>query len=262
MIILMRSVTIVMTTSWRMMSNFFIPNWPVPSNIKSIQTLRVGGKSEGKYNSFNLATHVNDNIDLVNSNRELLDQFLPSSPHWLNQTHSVDVIELPSASFNADASYTRDKNTVCVVQTADCLPLLVTNKKGTIVAAIHAGWRGLLNGVIENTIHKMNMSPNELLVWLGPAISQKHFEVGADVKNGFCEKDQEAEKAFRAISDQKWLADIYHLAKLRLKASGVTDIYGGSLTDDYCTYANEANYFSYRRDGTTGRMASLIWIES
>ena len=104
------------------------------------------------------------------------------------------------------------KNTVCVVQTADCLPLLVTNKKGAIVAAIHAGWRGLLNGVIENTIHKMNMSPNELLVWLGPAISQKHFEVGFDVKHSFCEKDQHAEKAFRAISDQKWLADIYHLA--------------------------------------------------
>ena len=244
------------------MNNFFIPNWPVPSHIKSLQTLRAGGKSEGKYKSFNLAIHVNDDINSVNSNRELLDQFLPSSPHWLNQTHSIDVIELPSPTFNADASYTSDKNTVCAVQTADCLPLLVTNKKGTIVAAIHAGWRGLLNGVIENTIHKMNMSPNELLVWLGPAISQKHFEVGADVKNGFCEKDQEAEKAFRAISDQKWLADIYHLAKLRLKASGVTDIYGGSLTDDYCTYTNEANYFSYRRDSATGRMASLIWIES
>lgn len=262
MIILMRSVTIVMTTSWRMMSNFFIPNWPVPSHIKSIQTLRVGGKSEGKYNSFNLATHVNDETHSINSNRDLLNQHLPSSPHWLNQTHSVDVIELPSLTLNADASYTKDTNTVCVIQTADCLPLLVTNKKGTMVAAIHAGWRGLLNGVIENTIHKMNMPPNELLVWLGPAISQKHFEVGADVKNSFCEKDQEAEKAFRAISDQKWLADIYHLAKLRLKASGVTDIYGGSETDDYCTFANEADYFSYRRDGETGRMASLIWIES
>jgi len=261
MIILMRSVTIGMTTSWRMMSNFFIPNWPAPSHIKSIQTLRAGGKSEGKYNSFNLATHVNDETHSINSNRELLDQFLPSSPYWLNQTHSIDVIELPSPTFNADASYTRDKNTVCVVQTADCLPLLVTNKKGTIVAAIHAGWRGLLNGVIENTIHKMNMSPNELLVWLGPAIGQKHFEVGADVKNNFCEKDREAEKAFRAISDQKWLADIYHLAKMRLKASGVTAIYGGSVTDDYCTFANETDYFSYRRDGETGRMASLIWIE-
>ena len=262
MIILMKSVTIVMTTSWRMMSNFFIPNWPAPSHIKSIQTLRAGGKSEGKYKSFNLATRVNDDIDLVNSNRELLYQFLPSSPYWLNQTHSVDVIELPSPAFSGDASYTTDKNTVCVVQTADCLPLLVTNKKGTIVAAIHAGWRGLLNGVIENTIHKMNMSPNELLVWLGPAISQKHFEVGADVKNGFCEKDQHAEKAFRTISDQKWLADIYYLAKLRLKATGVTAIYGGSVTDDYCTFTNEADYFSYRRDGATGRMASLIWIES
>ena len=118
---------------------------------------------------------------------DLLNQFLPSSPHWLNQTHSTNVIELPSTSLNGDASYTRDKNIVCAVQTADCLPLLVTNKKGTVVAAIHAGWRGLLNGVIENTIHKMNMSPNELLVWLGPAIGQKHFEVGADVKNHFCE---------------------------------------------------------------------------
>ena len=227
-----------------------------------MQTLRAGGKSEGKYKSFNLAAHVNDEISSINSNRELLDQFLPSSPRWLNQTHSIDVIELPSPSLNGDASYTTNINMVCVVQTADCLPLLVTNKKGTIVAAIHAGWRGLLNGVIENTIHKMNMSPNELLVWLGPAIGQKHFEVGADVKNNFCEKDQEAEKAFRAISDQKWLADIYHLAKLRLKASGVTAIYGGSVTDEYCTYANEADYFSYRRDGETGRMASLIWIES
>ena len=125
-----------------------------------MQTLRAGGNSQGKYNSFNLATHVNDDIDLVNSNRELLDQFLPSSPHWLNQTHSVDVIELPSATFNADASYTSEKNTICVVQTADCLPLLVTNNEGTIVASIHAGWRGLLNGVIENTIEKMNASPN------------------------------------------------------------------------------------------------------
>ena len=262
MIILMKSVMTVMTASWRMMSNFFIPNWPAPSHIKSMQTLRAGGKSEGKYKSFNLATHVNDETHSVNSNRELLDEFLPSSPYWLNQTHSVDVIEIPSATFNADASYTKDTNTVCVVQTADCLPLLVTNKKGTIVAAIHAGWRGLLNGVIENTIHKMNMSPNELLVWLGPAISQKHFEVGADVKNSFWEKDQKVEKVFRAISDQKWLADIYHLAKMRLKASGVEDIYGGSVTDEYCTYANEADYFSYRRDGETGRMASLIWIES
>ena len=172
------------------------------------------------------------------------------------------MIELPSPALNGDASYTKDKNIVCAVQTADCLPLLVTNKKGTVVAAIHAGWRGLLNGVIENTIHKMNMPPNELLVWLGPAISQKHFEVGADVKNSFCEKDQEAEKAFRSISDQKWLANIYYLAKLRLKTSGVMEIYGGSVMDDYCTFANELDYFSYRRDGETGRMASLIWIES
>ena len=244
------------------MSNFFIPDWPAPSNIKSMQTLRTGGKSEGKYNSFNLATHVKDDITAVHLNRDLLDQYLPSSPNWLNQTHSIDVLKLPSPSLNADASYTIEKNTVCVVQTADCLPLLVANLEGTIVAAIHAGWRGLLHGVIENTIEKMNISPNELLVWLGPAISQKHFEVGFDVKNSFCEKHKEAEKAFHLISEQKWLADIYTLAKIRLNLCGVNQIYGGSVSDDYCTFANEVDYFSYRRDGITGRMASLIWIDS
>jgi YfiH family protein len=245
-----------------MMSNFFIPDWPAPLHIKSMQTLRAGGQSQHKYNSFNLATHVNDEINTVHLNRDLLNQYLPSAPYWLHQTHSVDVLELPSSTLNGDASYTREKSTVCVVQTADCLPLLVTNMDGTIVAAIHAGWRGLLNGVIENTIEKMSISPNELLVWLGPAISQKHFEVGFDVKNSFCEKHSEAEKAFHLISDQKWLADIYVLAKIRLNLCGISQIYGGSVSNDYCTFANELEYFSYRRDGVTGRMASLIWIDS
>jgi YfiH family protein len=245
-----------------MMSNFFIPDWPVPSHIKSIQTLRLGGKSEGKYKSFNLATHVHDEINSVYLNRDLLLQYLPSSPYWLNQTHSPNVIELPSSSLNADASYTQHKNAVCAVQTADCLPLLMTNIEGTIVAAIHAGWRGLLNGIIENTIHKMNIPAKELLIWLGPAISQKHFEVGYEVKHGFCEKHQEAEKAFHKISDHKWLADIYHLAKIRFDVFGVDKIYGGNLLDNYCTFSNPEDYFSYRRDGMTGRMASLIWIAS
>ena len=244
------------------MSNFFIPEWPVPSHIKSMQTLRLGGKSKGKYSSFNLATHVNDDINTVDFNRGLLNEYLPNTPCWLNQTHSADVVELPSPSLNADACFTKDKNTVCVVQTADCLPLLITNNEGTMVAAIHAGWRGLLNGVIENTLHKMNLPANELLVWLGPAISQNHFEVGCDVKNSFCEKHHEAEKAFQSISNQKWLADIYMLAKIRLHTYGVTQIYGASVTKDYCTYAHHKNYFSYRRDGETGRMASLIWIAS
>jgi YfiH family protein len=227
-----------------------------------MQTLRAGGKSEGKYNSFNLATHVNDEKNIVHLNRDLLNQFLPSTPHWLHQTHSVDVLKLPSSTYHGDASYTSEKNIVCVVQTADCLPLLVTNNEGTIVASIHAGWRGLLHGVIENTIEQMNISPNDLLVWLGPAISQKHFEVGFDVKNSFCEKDIESEKAFHLISDQQWLADIYKLAKIRLNRCGVHQIYGGSMSDDYCTFANALDYFSYRRDGITGRMASLIWIDA
>ena len=251
-----------MTICWRKMSNFFIPEWPAPSHIKSMQTLRSGGKSKGVYNSFNLATHVNDDINFVQMNRASLSQHVPNVPFWLNQTHGTDVIELPSSLLNADASYTKDKNIVCVVQTADCLPLLVTNKKGTIVAAIHAGWRGLLNGVIENTLHKMNLPSHELLVWLGPAISQKHFEVGNEVKHSFCEKHHEAEKAFQSVSNQKWLADIYMLAKICLHAYGVNEIYGASMTNDYCTYAYHEDYFSYRRDGETGRMASLIWIES
>ena len=244
------------------MSNFFIPNWPVPSHIKAIQTLRVGGESKGKYKSFNVATHVDDDMNLVNANRAILNQYLPSKPFWLNQTHSVDVIELPSQALNGDASFTKTKNVVCVVQTADCLPLLVTNKEGTIVAAIHAGWRGLLHGVIENTIDKMNTPMNELFVWLGPAISQKHFEVGFDVKDAFCKKHKAAEKAFHQKSKDKYLADIYRLAKLRLEACGAHQIYGGSISDDFCTFEDTENYFSYRRDGLTGRMASLIWMES
>lgn len=244
------------------MSNFFIPEWPVPFHIKSMQTLRLGGKSKGKYSSFNIATHVNDDINAVDFNRGLLNEYLPNTPCWLNQTHSADVVELPSSSLNADACFTKDKNTVCVVQTADCLPLLITNNEGTMVAAIHAGWRGLLNGVIENTLHKINLPANELLVWLGPAISQNHFEVGSEVRDSFCEKHGEAEKAFKSISNQKWLADIYMLAKIRLHAYGVSQIYGASMTEEYCTYAHHKDYFSYRRDGETGRMASLIWIAS
>ena len=244
------------------MSNFFIPKWPVPPHIKSMQTLRFGGKSQGKYSSFNIATHVNDDINAVDFNRGLLNQYLPNSPCWLNQTHSADAVELPATILNADASFTKDKHIVCVVQTADCLPLLLTNNEGTMVAAIHAGWRGLLNGVIENTLNKMNLPANELLVWLGPAISQNHFEVGSEVKNSFCEKHQEAEKAFQSISNKRWLADIYMLAKIRLHTYGVTQIYGASVTEDYCTYAHHKNYFSYRRDGETGRMASLICITS
>ncbi len=244
------------------MSNFFIPKWPVPSNIKSMQTIRSGGISEGSHHSFNLAAHVNDDINVVNFNRALLNQHLPSAPYWLSQTHSSDVVELPSPLLNADASFTKDKNIVCIVQTADCLPLLITNNDGTIVAAIHAGWRGLLNGVIENTLHKMNLPGHEILIWLGPAISQNHFEVGNEVRNSFCEKHDEAKKAFKSVSNQKWLADIYMLAKMRLHASGVTQIYGASMTEDYCTFAQPKDYFSYRRDGETGRMASLIWIAS
>lgn len=190
---------------------------------------------------------------------------LPQQPYWLNQTHSTDVVSLVGQSHDgkqlpaADASVTQMTGQVCLVMTADCLPLLICDKAGTQVAAIHAGWRGLLDGIIENTIAKLSAAPTDLLVWLGPAISQAHFQVGNEVRDAFITYDPQASKAFIADGD-KWLADLYLLARQRLQTLAVntTDIYGG----DYCTYQQTERFYSYRRDGQTGRQASLIYLES
>ena len=239
-------------------SDFIIPEWPAPSNIKAIQTTRSGGISVAPYDSLNLGSHVQDDTLAVAKNRQFISKYLPSEPVWLNQVHGVDVIDAAKSTNvqDADASYSKNKNVVCVTMTADCLPVLLCNKQGNAVASIHAGWRSLCNGVIEVTIKEMGVEPEDLMAWLGPAIGPDAFEVGGEVREAFIAKDNQAEMAFVA-SGNKWLGDLYLIAKQRLNKQGVNQIYGGKE----CTYSNPSRYFSFRRDGVTGRMATMIWFE-
>ena len=239
-------------------SEFIIPDWPAPANVKAIQTTRIGGFSVAPYDSLNLGSHVKDNDFNVVKNRQLLRQYLPAEPVWLNQVHGIDVIDASKSLDlqDADSSFSKDKNVVCVTMTADCLPILLCNKQGTAVAAIHAGWRSLCDGVIESTIQSMQVEPLSLMAWLGPAIGPEAFEVGDEVRAAFMAKDTQAGQAFKASGD-KWLGDLYMLAKQRLNKQGIVGIYGGNQ----CTYTEPSQYFSYRRDGVTGRMATMIWFE-
>jgi YfiH family protein len=235
-----------------------VPDWPAPSNVRALQTTRQGGVSEGPYSSLNLGDHVGDDPMHVAANRQRLSACLPSEPIWLQQVHGKSVAQAETASClpQADATVADKANAVCVVMTADCLPLLICDRAGSMVAAVHAGWRGLEAGVIEETLVAMQARPADLLVWLGPAIGPQAFEVGAEVREAFMRVDAKAAEAFMPSGDNKWLADIYLLARQRLQGAGVSAIYGGGL----CTYADTARFFSYRRDGVTGRMASMIWL--
>lgn len=243
-----------------MQITFIQPQWPAPSHIKAYTTLRSGGFSESPFDQFNLAEHVGDHTTHVQANRELLKKQLklPNDPIWIQQVHGTQVVQaLPeNKEQEADAVFSHEANQVCAILTADCLPILICNQKGTQVAAIHAGWRGLVNGVIESTLTAMQAKNENLLVWLGPAISPANFEVGNEVREQFIDKHAEAIHAFIPSPNQRWLADLYALARLRLLKQGVTAIYGGG----FCTYADSKRFYSYRRDGKTGRMASLIWI--
>ena len=241
--------------------NWLQADWPAPDFIKAGTTLRQGGVSKGDYASFNLATHVGDELAAVEENRAILTRNLniPDAPQWLEQIHSTKAVLLPNGETipKADASYTSKENVVCAVMTADCLPLLVTNKQGSCVASIHAGWRGLCDGIIETTIKKLPVDPESLLVWLGPAIGADVYEVGEEVYDAFIKTEVEAKQAFISVSEGHWLFDIYQLARLRLNKTGVKQIYGG----DRCTLSEEQQFYSYRRDDVTGRMASMIWID-
>jgi YfiH family protein len=243
--------------------NFITPNWPAPANVKALQTTRAGGVSVAPYASLNLGAHVNDDGNTVAHNRQLLSPYLPSEPVWVNQVHGIEVIDAANSGCleNADASFTTKNNVVCATMTADCLPVLLCDTDGTVVAAVHAGWRGLCDGVIESAIGKMPVQANHILAWLGPAIGPNAFEVGDDVREQFIQKDSQAVSAFKPQGD-KWLCDMYSIAKQRLNNIGVTKIYGGSINEDFCTYTDEARFFSFRRDNVTGRMASLIWLAS
>ncbi len=249
---------------------YILPNWQAPSNVKSLITTRNGGFSVGEFASFNLGLHVGDEEKNVLANRQKLAEDLKAqSPNfpptcvWLNQVHGVNVID--AADFihaknppAADAVFTRQKGVACIVMTADCLPVLLCDKKGEIVAAAHAGWRSLLNGVLENTIAKMQIAPENLMAYFGAAIGAQAFEVGLDVRDAFVAQNAINASAFIAHpsgKQDKFLADIYGLARLRLLAQGVTNISGG----ERCTFHEPEHFFSYRREGKTGRMASVIW---
>lgn len=237
-------------------NGWLVPDWPAPNNIHAVTTLRTGGLSTGCYASLNPATHVGDDLNVVAQNRKIIRESLalPTEPVWLQQVHSniaVDSAKVESVQ-HADASYSHAANVVCTVMTADCLPLLVCSTDGACVAAIHAGWRGLLDGIITNTITAM--STNNLLVWLGPAIGPDCFEVGGEVREAFIEKSAAFARAFKQHGD-RWLADIYQLARIELRTLGIDKVYGG----DFCTVTEHERFYSYRRDKETGRMASLIW---
>ena len=243
-------------------SHFIVPNWPAPANVHALQTNRYGGCSYSPYDSFNLGSHVKDNPIHVAHNRQLLSQFLPSEPVWLNQVHGINVVDAANTDCvpDADASYSTRKNVVCVTMTADCLPILVCDTAGTTIANIHAGWRSLCDGVIEATIAKLPVDSNQLMAWLGPAIGPNVFEVGAEVRSQFIAKDAQAELAFKPHGD-KLLCDIYRIATQRLNNLGVTKIYGGGQENEpWCTFTDEKRFFSFRRDAETGRMATLIWL--
>jgi YfiH family protein len=241
-------------------NNFITPNWPAPDNIIALSTTRFGGSSLPPYNSFNLGTHVGDELTTVLQNRTALQQALnlPKQPAWLNQIHSNHVVEITDAYqlADADASFTGQSQMACVVLTADCLPILLCNQTGTLVAAIHAGWKGLAQGVIQNTIAALKVNPEDLLAWLGPAISQPQYEVGDEVRNVFIEQDVLAETAFKPSPHERWLADLYELARQILGKCQVTHIYGGN----YCSFTQQDLFYSYRREPTTGRFASLILL--
>lgn len=238
-----------------------IPDWPAPANVRSLITTRSGGVSAAPYASLNLGDHVGDNPQHVMQNRSLLSAQLPAEPRWLKQVHGIAVAEACMTGAEADASVAFQAGEVCAVLTADCLPVLLCDQSGTVVGAAHAGWRGLLNGVIEATAVAMKVPASSLLAYLGPAIGPQAFEVGDEVRAAFVAENPQAASAFsssdRQADTQKWLADIYWLARLRLERLGVAGVYGGGL----CTYTDTERFFSYRRDGVTGRMASLIWLE-
>ena len=221
-------------------------------------TTRQGGGSAAPFDGLNLATHVGDDPAAVAQNRSLLRQHLPAEPLWLNQVHGVTVAEagLDRAGCDGDAAVSFADSEVCAVMTADCLPVLFCDRAGTVVAAAQAGWRGLAAGVLEVTVARMGVAPEGILAWLGAAIGPSSFEVGDEVRATFVDQHPEAAAAFVAQGD-RWLADIYALARIRLAAVGVTAVYGGGL----CTFTDTARFYSYRREGQTGRMASLIWLK-
>lgn len=238
---------------------WIVPDWPAAANVHAFATTRAGGASGDRYAGMNLATRVGDDPSAVERNRDALRRHLPADPIWLEQVHGTDVVdaERASPSPRADGAVARTRHHVCAVLTADCLPVLLAARAGGVVGVAHAGWRGLAYGIIEATLARMDVPAAEVVAWLGPGISQAAYEVGRDVYESFVGQDPGARGAFRPGAPGKYHADLYALARRRLRAAGVDAVHGGG----FCTYGEPDRFYSYRRDGATGRMATLIWMD-
>ena len=239
--------------------DWITPDWPVPANVRSLITTRNGGVSLPPWHSLNLGMHVGDDPLAVAENRRRLVEVVGAEPIWLNQVHGNSVVNAEDVigSVDADAIVTFKGNLPCVIMVADCLPVLFCDEAGTRIGAAHAGWRGLAGGVLENTVKAMNVVPEKIMAYFGPAIGPDAFEVGAEVREAFLQRDSASDAAFHFIGDEKYLADIFLLARQRLLKLGVTKIYGGGR----CTVIERERFFSHRRDKKSGRMAALIWLE-
>jgi YfiH family protein len=249
-----------------------ISDWPLPAGVHAVCTTRLGGVSQAPFDSFNLGDHVNDAPADVAANRRLLTQELNSArPVFLKQVHGVEVVQLHTDTPDgtvADACLTTQAGVACTIMVADCLPLLFTDRAGQVVAAAHAGWRGLAAGVIEQTVQAMcktaALEPHQLRVWLGPCIGPASFEVGPEVREVFKAHDSRAQHMFQPHPHHpgKWLADLAGLARQRLQALGVASVAGNDSTPAWCTVTQHSKFFSYRRDGVTGRFAVSIWRDA
>lgn len=237
---------------------WIVPDWPVARRVRALITTRAGGVSSGAFASLNLGERAGDDARHVARNRAILRGFLPAEPKWLRQVHGVVAIDADQATTDteADGAVARVSGTVCVVLTADCLPVLLADRDGKAVGIAHAGWRGLAGGIVENVARRMGIPAKALVAYIGPGIGARRYEVGEDVRSAFVETDPDADRAFAPLRSGKYLADLYELARRRLRSAGVTEIHGGG----FCT-ASEERFFSYRRDRITGRMASLVWLE-
>lgn len=241
---------------------FVAAKWPAPENVCVAVTTRPGGTSEGRYTSLNLGDHVGDDPERVGQNRERLmaELGLPAPPVWLEQVHGADVVDLDAAGSGsrptADAAFTRTAGRVAAVLTADCLPVVFSDVDGGCVAAAHAGWRGLVAGVLEATLEAMRIRPSLVTAWLGPAISQGAYEVDATVRDAFVAAHSDNADCFIANEQGRWQANLYALARLTLKRAGVASVHGGG----FCTYLDQRRFFSHRRESPCGRMATLIWL--
>ncbi len=239
---------------------FVYPDWPAPKNVRAVVTTRAGGHSAGAYASFNLGHHVGDDPQAVERNRARLREALqlPAEPLWLEQVHGRQVVDAAASvpGVMADGAYTDCVGVVLAVLTADCLPVFLCDRAGARVALLHAGWRGLAAGILEAGVHALAVPGSELLAWLGPAIGPQSYQVGEEVRSAFVAQDAQAAAAFQHDGEGRYRIDLYALARRRLHALGVHAVFGGQ----YCTFLEQDRFYSYRRDGICGRMASLLWL--